>query len=86
MNNDRRAQLNVWVNKEEEDEALEIDYQLLMEWWKNNPMPKLFLFNEMHEMITKAKFWVWYLHDQDQDQDKRLLDINSFLQHYTFLD
>ena len=84
MNNDRRAQLNVWADKEEEEEALKIDYQVLMEWWKNNPLPKPFLFKEMHEMITKAKFWVWYLHDQDQD--KRLLDINSFLQHYTFLD
>ena len=84
MNNDRRAQLNVWEDKEEEEEALETDYQALMEWWKNNPIPKSFLFNEMHEMITKAKFWVWYLHDQDQD--KRLLDIKSFLQHYTFLD
>ena len=84
MNNDRRAQLNVWVDKEEEEEALEIDYQALMEWWKNNPIPKIFLFKEMHEMITKAKFWVWYLHDQDQD--KRVLDIKGFLQHYTFLD
>ena len=79
MNNDRRAQLNVWEDIDEEEEALEIDYQALMEWWKNNPVPNRFLFNEMHEMITKAKFWVWYLHDQDQD--KRILDINSFLQH-----
>ena len=84
MSNDRRAQLNVWKDKEEEEEALDIDYQVLMEWWKNNPLPKPFLFKEMHEMITKAKFWVWYLHDQDQD--KRILDIKGFLQHYTFLD
>ena len=86
MNNDRRAQLNVWEDKEEEEEALEIDYQALMEWWRSNPVPKPFLFNEMLEMITKAKFWVWYLHDQDQDQDNRILDIKGFLQHYTFLD
>ena len=42
MSNDRRAQLNVWEDKEEE-EALEIDYQALMDWWKSNPIPKPFL-------------------------------------------
>ena len=53
MSNDRRAQLNVWEDKEEEDEALEIDYQALMEWWKNNPIPKPFLVYETSEMILK---------------------------------
>ncbi|MDD1625969.1 MAG: hypothetical protein LUQ26_00620 [Methylococcaceae bacterium] len=82
MSNDRRAQLNVWEDKEEEDEALEIDYQALMEWWKNNPIPKPFLVYETFEMITKAKFWVWYL--PDQVQDKRILDMKDFLQHNIF--
>ena len=83
MSNDRRAQLNVWEDKEEEDEALEIDYQALMEWWKNNPIPKPFLVYETFEMITKAKFWVWYL--PDQVQDKRILDMKDFLQNDIFL-
>ena len=82
MSNDRRAQLKVWQCKDEEDEALDSDYKALMEWWKNNPMPKLLLIHEMLEMVTKAKFWVWYCHDQDQD--KRILDMKGFLQHDIF--
>jgi hypothetical protein len=66
MNEDVRAQLKIWDNKDEEDEALEADYQSLMEWWKSNPAPKLLLIHEMFEMVTNAKFWVWYCNDQDQ--------------------
>lgn len=82
MSNDRRAQLSVWEDKEEEDEALEIDHQALMEWWKSNPILKPLLGHEMFEMITKAKFWVWYL--PDQVQDKRILDMKGFLQDNIF--
>ena len=84
MHTNRRAQLNVWENKREEEEALEADYKILMEWWKKNPSPELLLVHEMLEMVTKAKFWVWYLHGQDQDQDKRILDMKDFLQHDIF--
>ena len=82
MNDDRRCQLKVWENKEEEEEALENDYHSLMEWWKKNPIPKLLLVHEMLEMVTKAKFWIWYL--QDQDQDKRISDMKCFLQNDIF--
>jgi hypothetical protein len=84
MNEDRRVQLQVWDNIEEEDEALESDYQSLMEWWKEHPIPKLLLVHEMLEMVTKAKFWVWYLNDQSHDQDKRILDMKCFLQNDIF--
>jgi hypothetical protein len=53
-----------------------------MEWWQKNPSPELLLVHEMLEMVTKAKFWVWYLHDQDQD--KRIWDMKGFLQHDIF--
>jgi hypothetical protein len=82
MSNDRRAQLKVWEDKGEEEEALETDYKSVMEWWKKNPSPELLLVHEMLEMVTKAKFWVWYLHDQNQD--KRILDMKGFLQHDIF--
>ncbi len=82
MREDGRAQLKVWENKDEEDEALEADYQSLMEWRKNNPSPKLLLIHEMFEMVTNAKFWVWYCNDQDQD--KRILDMKDFLQQDIF--
>jgi hypothetical protein len=82
MSNDRRAQLRVWEDEDEEEEALEADYQSLMEWWQKNPSPELLLVHEMLEMVTKAKFWVWYLHDQDQD--KRIWDMKGFLQHDIF--
>jgi hypothetical protein len=82
MSDDRRALLKVWDDKEEEEEALKSDYQSLMEWWKKNPVPKLLLVHEMIEMVTKAKFWVWYLHDQDQD--KRISDMKCFLQNDIF--
>ena len=88
MSEDRRAKLKVWENNDEEDEALEADYMSLMEWWKSNPAPKLLLIHEMFEMVTKAKFWVWYCNDQDQDQDqdqdKRILDMKDFLQQDIF--
>jgi hypothetical protein len=82
MSEDGRAQMKVWENKDEEDEALETDYKSLMEWWKNNPVPKLLLIHEMFEMVTNAKFWVWYCNDQNQD--KRILDMKDFLQHDIF--
>lgn len=82
MSIDRRMQLQVWDNQEEEEEALESDYQSLMEWWNKHPAPKLLLVHEMLEMITKAKFWIWYLNDQDQD--KRILDMKCFLQNDIF--
>ena len=82
MSENRRAQLMVCETKDEEDEALEADYKALMELWKHNPVPKLLLIHEMLEMVTKARFWVWYCHDQDQD--KRILDMKGFLQHDIF--
>ena len=82
MSEDVRAQLKIWENKDEEDGALEADYQSLMEWWKNNPAPKLLLIHEMFEMVTNAKFWVWYCNDQDQD--KRILDMKDFLRQDIF--
>jgi hypothetical protein len=84
MSNDRSAQPRIWEDKQEEEEALETDYQSLMTWWKKNPSPDPLLAYEMLEMITKAKFWVWYFHDQDQD--KRILDMKDFLQHDFFYD
>lgn len=82
MSTQRREQLMVWEDPKEEEEALEADYQSLMGWWKQNPSPELLLIHEMLEMVTKAKFWVWYLNDQGQD--KRILDMKGFLQHDIF--
>jgi hypothetical protein len=82
MSEDGREQLKVWETKDEEDEALEADYKSLMGWWKNNPAAKLLLIHEMFEMVTNAKFWVWYCNDQDQD--KRILDMKDFLQQDIF--
>ena len=78
MSNDRNVLPRIWEDKEEEEEALETDYQSLMAWCKKNPNSDHILAYEMLEMITKAKFWVWYLHDQDSDQDKRILDMKGF--------
>lgn len=82
MSNDRNVPPRIWEDKEEEEEALEADYQSLMTWWQKNPNPDSLLAYEMLEMITKAKFWIWYLNDHDHD--KRILDIKDFLQHDLF--